>query len=469
MKEGGKLMGGEDEAIHEAALDGDVERLKAILDENGSLISAGGWFERTPLHYAAEGGSVECVRLLLDRGALVDARDGLHSCTPLFDAVRAPLSGATVEESLACARLLLERGADPNAKDSHRMETPLFQASSLEMLLLLEEYGADLGVSSSEDQYPFETHAYGGDLRLLRFWVERGADINHVPGFQSPALHAVITGSTDNEREEWERAEQIRWLLGRGADPDIADALNGQTALHLAAAYGTEEIARALCDGGADTNARDHEGRTPLHTAAGKGQARLVRLLLEVGADPNARDAWRVSALEAGRAEDAAEVVEILEPLTVQPPDERKTPEEIVARLTAAPEPCSDGEIAELESEFRVSLPRAYKMFLRLMGRGPRRFLESDHWAAFYPELLGLGRGSEYEGICDDLPENYFVFASRLGYYLFFVADGKSDDPAVFCFGDGVARSHKRAYDSFWDFIGEMITYDEVMSRRRLT
>ena len=363
----------------------------------------------------------------------------------------------------------MERGADPNARDTHRRETPIFEVSSLEMLLLLVEYGADLDVVSSEDQYPFEQHAYGGDFRLLRFWVERGVDINHMPGFQVPALLAVISGSTDNEREEWERVEQIRWLLAHGADPGVTESLSGHTALHLAAEHGMEGIARALLDGGADPNARDHGGQTPLHAAAKAGQEGLVRLLLEAGADPDARDVWQMSALKLGQAKEFPEVVQILEPLTGEQTPERQEPEALVSRLTSAPEPCTEDEIEELESRFGVRLPESYKKFLRLMGWGPRRFLESDHWDAFYPELLGMGRGEEYEEVCEDLPEDYFVFASRLSYHLFFVADGRSEDPPVYSFGDGAAGSYKKVYDSFWDFIAEMVTYDEVMSRKRLS
>jgi len=58
----------------------------------------------------------------------------------------------------------------------------------------------------------------------------------------------------------------VRWLLGRGADPNArSDDVSRQTALHAAAWAGDLEMAQILVAAGADVGARDAEHReTPL-------------------------------------------------------------------------------------------------------------------------------------------------------------------------------------------------------------
>lgn len=61
----------------------------------------------------------------------------------------------------------------------------------------------------------------------------------------------------------------------------------GNTALHLASQAGHSEVARLLCQYGADVNASNSlpSGNTPLHLAASKGLVRTVRALIAEGAN----------------------------------------------------------------------------------------------------------------------------------------------------------------------------------------
>lgn len=464
-------MGGDDQEVHEIASSGEVKELKSILDKHPELLEAKGWFDRTPLHSAANFGRVECVRLLIERGADVNARSELTAATALFNAVDSQRHEDSPGDALACAKLLLENGADPNIKSPNRSETAIFHVQSLEMLLLLAKYGADLNVISDEDQYPFEYQAlYVGDPALLNFWLERGVDVNHIPGFGQPALHSVVSNLYEDEYDE-EKLGQIRRLLDYGADPNIGESLFGHSPLHIAVSNGRIDIARQLLEGGADPNFQNRAKETPLHAAVKEGSLELVRLLIEHGADVNIRDISKHSPWEL--AKDSAELRPIMEPLGRDIPIIGPTPDELIERLVALPdfsrydfEPCSEGEIALLERRFNVVLPKSYKKFLRLMGKGAGSFLISDHWDAFYHELFEIARRDDYARRCVDLPDDYFVFASRLGeIFFFFIADGTdTDDPPVYSFGDGREGTFRKSYDSFWGFIEEMVEYYEYYS-----
>lgn len=458
-------MSGEDKAIHEAAREGKVKKLKALLAQDPALIQEEGLWGRTPLHAAAEAGQVDCVRFLIEQGAEVDARDGLHSWTPLFSALHL-IDYYDSKSKLACARLLLEHGADPNARDTHRRQTPVFDAHTFEALNLLAEFGADLDVVSAEDQYAYEYHFYiGCEPALLPFWLGRGVDVNHNPGFGPPVLQAVVSHLSTNVTGE-EQVGQVRQLLEYGADPEVAESLFGHTPLHTAAKNGRADLAALLLDGGADPNSRTHRGETPLHLATAEGALKVVQLLLERGADPDAQDLWGKPPLDRAKK---SQVRKILERVTAKKVQAAPAPEELIERLLKVPslegmslEPCSDWEIAYLEETFGVSLPESYKKFLRLMGHGPRYFLECDHWEAFYPDLFQMGQGEQYQASCPALPKDYFVFASRLSYNLFFVADGTDDDPPIYSFE---WQTYKKVYESFWDFFREMVIYNEVYGR----
>lgn len=472
-------VSGEDQLVHQLARSGDIQALRALLDRNSELAFAKGWFDRLPIHCAAQAGAVECVQLLIERmqqvsgqfecvsrllsqASVVDIPDSLHAWTPLFEAV--------MQNSLDCAKLLLQHGANPNARSTpgNRQETPLFHATSLEMVLLLESYGADLDAISSENQYAFEQVAWRS-LELLQFWLNRGINVNHTPGFYKPLLHQVIRES-DPDRGFVGQIEWVTLLLNDGADPHLVEKDAGNTALHTAVEAKRSDIVRLLLDRGANPNAQNHLGDTPLHDAAKHGQVEIAQLLIQAGADVNLRNRYRRSAWDHAHA--FPELLAVLEPHWLNLPNPRPTPPQLIERVLAIPEfrqagllPCSEAEIRHLEQKFGVILPAAYKEFLRSMGRWAGGFLASDHWHAFYEDVESMAQNEKFAEVFKNLPQLppcYFVFASRLeSINLFFIADGKDDDPPIYSFGDETESTLEKWYDSFWDWIEEMVIYYE--------
>jgi ankyrin repeat protein len=82
------------------------------------------------------------------------------------------------------------------------------------------------------------------------------------------------------------KADDIKTLLGKGADPNAKDR-DGWVPLHWAR---NETVARLLLDKGAAADAKNIYGETPLHEAAASGREGVAKLLLDNGADPNAKN-----------------------------------------------------------------------------------------------------------------------------------------------------------------------------------
>ena len=70
------------EGLIEAALQGDAERARIILDSNERLANQRDESGATPLHYAALNGHRPVVKLLLQRGADINSTDNQFGATP---------------------------------------------------------------------------------------------------------------------------------------------------------------------------------------------------------------------------------------------------------------------------------------------------------------------------------------------------------------------------------------------------
>lgn len=112
------------------------------------------------------------------------------------------------------------------------------------------------------------------------------------------------------------------------SEPDIlthvsATGLQGETALHMAAALGYVDVAKALLSAGASPNAQDIEGQTSLTHCArfcpAEVASEMATVLLSSGADPAQRvtlDLTPVTPLFFAIDQHKSELAHVLEPLT---------------------------------------------------------------------------------------------------------------------------------------------------------
>ena len=87
--------------IHDAAMNGDLKTVKALLKGNPDLVFNKNKLGGTPLHFAAIGSNKAVAALLQARGADVNARDNIG---------RTPLRTAVANEHEDSAELLRQHG-----------------------------------------------------------------------------------------------------------------------------------------------------------------------------------------------------------------------------------------------------------------------------------------------------------------------------------------------------------------------
>ncbi|MBV9503788.1 MAG: ankyrin repeat domain-containing protein [Acidobacteriia bacterium] len=311
-------------ALQWAAHWNDLEGVKMLLAA-GANPKLANRYGVTPLSEAAAVGNAGIIEALLQGGADAKALTTADGETVLMTAARSGNPDAV--------RILLDHGADMNAKESYRGQTALMWAAAERhagVVKLLLERGADWKIQSlaRDNSMPklsaassvtpmarggltaLHFAAREGDVETGRVMLDGGVDVNLVDADHTSALVVSVL----NKHYTF-----AKFLLDRGADPNIAD-VRGRAALYAALDMRNEDysalpsrkeddalpsldLVQALLGRGANANAQLTKnlpgrsgmdsgdvtldaGATPLMRAARAGDHAAMSLLLEHGADP---------------------------------------------------------------------------------------------------------------------------------------------------------------------------------------
>ena len=148
---------------------------------------------------------------------------------------------------------------------------------NLRKVMRMVQQGADIDKNGNNNlgATPLMIAANNGDLAIVRYLVEQGADKEKVLNDgTSPLMFAIQEG----------HMAVVRYLVEQGVDKNRADH-DGNTPLIIAAHEGKLDIVQYLVEQGVDKNQADHEGYTPLMLAVQEGDMAVVRYLVEQGAD----------------------------------------------------------------------------------------------------------------------------------------------------------------------------------------
>ena len=323
--------------VAEAAMRGDLEAVRALLEEGADANEAQG-DGMTALHWAARHGHAEMARLLITAGANVNAGTRIGRYTALHLASRA--GSAPVVEALLAAgadvhaattnsgatplhlaaesgnpdaiRVLVGGGADVNGREGAWAQTPLIFAAAKnrpDAIRALLELGADasLGERVIEDVERLAAVDIAAQHRLYDVlaqfrpdWLDNDPRTDPwgpvdegerpTPGQVAVAIEAAREVQRKGEVLIIDGKVQGIAAISTNSDPGqpaLVGKWGGLTPLLHSARAGHLEATKALLDGGVDIDQTSGDGTSPLLIAMLNGRFDVGLHLLDRGADPN--------------------------------------------------------------------------------------------------------------------------------------------------------------------------------------
>lgn len=263
--------------IHAYAGQGNIERIKALIDQNPQCANARGGDGQTPLHVAA---NAETVDVLLEHGADLSIRCLDHSATPVQYAV---------DREDVCRRML-EAGATPD----------IFLAAALGDIDLASKVISKQpdAISTRIGYCPHTSPIHKKADRHIYFWKLKNAETS------------LEVAKLLKHDAMW------RFLFDNGSEKDR----------FLAACWEADQetAIKLLSRSPTISSQLDEHDRKELSRAAWQGRTESVRLMLKAGFDPHIPGAENSTPLDRACFHGFHEIVEILLERDPRPPLEFK-------------------------------------------------------------------------------------------------------------------------------------------------
>jgi ankyrin repeat protein len=219
--------------ILEVAKNGDLEKLKTLVEKDNELLKIKDGAGRTALHFAANSGHLDLVKYLLAKGVDINLKSNANTT---------PLHFAAFSGHLDIVKWLVENHAELEIKNN-QMATPLYFA------------------------------AMKGHSDVLKYLVENGAVVDALDREEGTPLHAAAQSG---------HLEAVKLLIQSSAEKKKKDT-NGRTVIHFACQNGNKKIVNFLIISGLKIDDPDFYGKTPLYYAAFGGYKDAVDLLSPSG------------------------------------------------------------------------------------------------------------------------------------------------------------------------------------------
>jgi ankyrin len=266
---------------------------RAGREELNYTVSRGG---STPLLFAARSGDVESARLLIEAGA--DVNDALADGASAL--VVAAHSGHR-----RVAALLLEKGADPNgAAIGYAALHAAVLRSDIELVKVLLAHKADPNAAITKGTPVRRTSQ---DFELPKTLIGATPYLLAARFVEPDIMRVLAAGGADTRLPMKDGATPLMAAAGMGIAPPAQDERRGTDRRGLAIIDGgrvepeSQVVAAvaAAIELGSDMNAMNPAGETAVHIAAVQGYNDVVKLLAERGADINVRNGRGLTPLAA--------------------------------------------------------------------------------------------------------------------------------------------------------------------------
>ncbi|XP_046548455.1 ankyrin-3-like [Haliotis rubra] len=327
------LLDGEDNNIlHVACMEGNLEIVKYIHSQNIIDIDSRGGNGTTPLMSAALFGKKEVFRFLLETGADMsqeddDGENTLHvSCKGgNVDIVKhvltrkvvyinstdnndiTPLMLAAGYGNQVVFHLLIERGADTSARDDTDRTILHWACRGGNVKIvngILTQNIVDINSNDRNEMTPLLLAAYHGKREVLGLLIEQGANTLAVDHESRNSLHHSCTGG---------QVDTVKYVLNQSIVDINSKDDEEMTPVMLAAYHGKREVFDILVKQGADLSVVDEDGDNILHVACRGGNVKIVNyILMQNIVDINSKDDEEMTPVMLAASHGKREVFDIL-------------------------------------------------------------------------------------------------------------------------------------------------------------
>ncbi|MCP4135081.1 MAG: hypothetical protein GY754_29165 [bacterium] len=264
---------------------------------------------KTTIHAAVETGNIDIVRLLIKYDYKLTHKDK-NGRYPL-DYADHPLLKKYIRNTI-----------------NDRFSGACYD-NDLKRIKELYAAGGSLDYNSYDYGQPLHNAITGGQLEVLNFLVNKGADINKRGINKGTILHTALLSEEENKNtyeivsyiislsfdvnlKDWNEQTPIfhstnpritNLLIKHGAKVTIRD-YTGSTPLHAIMKDSGVESAKVLIKNGAHINAKDNDGNTPLHYCGSDNckDGTMMRYMLSAGANVHAKNKYLLTPLHIAAA-----------------------------------------------------------------------------------------------------------------------------------------------------------------------
>lgn len=227
-----------DSNIFDAIIQGDLSKIKAMIDQDKNIVNEQNHQSYIPLHFAVIYNKLEIIKLLITNGADINAKDN-QKHTPLFLAV--------TRCHLPIVEVLSEHDADINTQSN--FNSPLFLAFKEQ-----QEYIAEILTKA-----------------LLDSLIKKNTSVD----IMRREINNVLKFSL-----QFNCLKVFQYLVNQHKDYVHVQNESGETPLHLASRYGCLKAVEFLVNNNCSVDIQNKHKETPLHLAALYGHCVVVKYLV---------------------------------------------------------------------------------------------------------------------------------------------------------------------------------------------
>ncbi|XP_044738962.1 uncharacterized protein LOC123300452 [Chrysoperla carnea] len=249
------------DVLHWCASNGLLDSLKMLIERGIDVNELDLCYKWTALHWAAIAGNVDITKFLLNV-------DGIRVSGSSFKR-NSPLHYAVLHNHNEIIKMLIEHGADID--ECADLGIPLHmavEAGNLETVKILVEGGADLTICFVD--LPLNLAVQFGYMDIVEYLFEKCTE-------KQDFIHNLAEYRTVTDILKYMKPEDVNALENYERTPLFYAIL------------GNDDNVKFFIENGADVNHKDEQDRTPLYVAIENGKLECVQVLIENGADINTK------------------------------------------------------------------------------------------------------------------------------------------------------------------------------------